>query len=177
MANGAVGKGSLTLAVIAVAAGCSSPPQYSAPQSFTVGGAAVVQLVQEAIGRDRFAAPIEGTPIANCNGRQTCTISYTVRETTGTIFHKEVAADEQLFLPTAQVWKGLFNDPQFQSGTITVEGPLNPSESDSKTGVYFTITCDRAAASNINWDSMDGHELRHRCAYQPKTRGLPENWE
>jgi hypothetical protein len=177
MATGAVGKVSLSLAGIACVIGCSSPPQYSAPESFTVGNAAVGQLVGEAIGHDRFAAPVEGSPIVNCNGRQTCIISYTVRETTGTIFHKEVAADDQLFLPTAQMWKGLFTDPQFQSGTITVRGPVSPGQDDSETGIYFTLTCDRAAASKINWDSVDGHELRHQCAYRPETRGLPENGE
>jgi hypothetical protein len=174
MATGAVGKASLFLAVLAFVVGCSSPPQYSAPQSFTVGDAAVVQLVQDAIGRDRFAAPIEGSPMVNCNGRKTCMISYTVRETTGTIFHKEVAADDQLFLPTVQMWKGLFTDPQFQSGTITVKGPVSPAQGKSGTGIYFTLTCDRAAASKINWDTVDGHELRHECAYKPETQGLPE---
>jgi hypothetical protein len=175
MADGATGKASLLLAVLAVLVGCSSTPRYSAPQSFTVGNAAVAQLIQEALGADRFAAPIEGSPIVNCNGRKTCTISYTVRETTGTIFHKEVAADDQLFLPTAQMWKGLFTDPQFQSGTITVKGPINPAQSDSEMGIYFTLTCDRAAASEIDWDSVDGHELRHQCAYKPEAQGLPEN--
>ncbi|MBV9723519.1 MAG: hypothetical protein JO082_16575, partial [Mycobacterium sp.] len=113
----------------------------------------------------------------NCNGRKTCAISYTVRETTGTIFHKEVAADDQLFLPTARMWKGLFTDPQFQSGTITVKGPVNPAQSNTETGIYFALTCDRAAASKINWDSVDGHELRRDCAYKPETQGLPENGE
>ncbi len=177
MVNGAVGKVSLSLAVLAVLVGCSSTPRYSAPESFTVGNAAVVQLVQDAIGADRFAAPIAGSPIVNCNGRKTCTISYTVRETTGTIFHKEVAADDQLFLPTAQMWKGLFTDPQFQSGTITVKGPLSAVQINAGTGTYFTLTCDRAAASKISWESVDGHELRHQCVYKPEAQGLPENGE
>lgn len=177
MAKAAVGKSSLSLAALASVVGCSSPPQYSAPPSFTVDNAAVVQLVQDAIEHDRFAAPIEGPPIVNCNGRMTCTISYTVRETTGTIFHKEVAADDQLFLPTAQMWKGLFADPQFQSGTITVKGPASPAQGNGETGIYFTLTCDRAGASKINWESVDGHELRHQCVYKPETQGLPENGE
>jgi hypothetical protein len=177
MANGAVGKVSLSLAVLAMLVGCSSTPRYSAPQSFTVGNAAVVQLIQEAIGADRFAAPMEGAAIVNCNGRKTCTISYTVRETSDTIFHKEVAADDQLFLPTAQIWKGLFTDPQFQSGTITVKGPVSAVQGNSGTATYFTLTCDRAAASKINWESVDGHELRHQCAYKPEAQGLPGNGE
>jgi hypothetical protein len=177
MANRAVGEVSLSVAALAFLVGCSSPPQYSAPQSFTVGTSAVAHLVQEAVGGDRFAAPIEGSPIVKCTGRTTCTISYTVEEPSGTIFHKEVAADMQLFMPTAQMWKGLFTDPQFQSGTVTVKGPVSTAKSNSETETYFTMTCDRADAAKINWDTVDGHALRTECDYKPETEGLPEYGE
>ena len=177
MGNGGLCKASPSLAVIAVFVGCSSPPQYSAPQSFTISDNAVVQLVREAVAGDQWAAPIEGSPIVNCTGRTTCTINYTVRETSGTIFHKEVAADMQLFMPTVQMWKALFTDPQFESGTVTVKGPVSTAQSDSETGTYFTLTCNRADAAKINWDTLDGHELRHLCAYKPETQGLPEYGE
>jgi hypothetical protein len=173
MPNGGLCKASLYLAVLTFLVGCSSPPQYSAPQSFTVGNSAVAQLVQEAIGADRFAAQIEGSPAVTCTGRTTCTISYTVGNTSGTIFHKEVAADMQLFMPTAQMWKGLFTDPQFQSGTVTVRGPVSTVHSNSQTATYFTLTCDRADAAKINWDNVDGHDLRTQCDYKPETEGLP----
>jgi hypothetical protein len=151
MANRPVGTVSLSVAALALLVGCSSSPQYSAPQSFTVGNSAVAQLVQEAVGGDRFAAPIEGPAIVTCTGRTTCTISYTVRDATNTVFHKEIAADMQLFLPTAPMWKALFADPQFQSGTVTVRGPVNTSESHGETAIYFTLTCDRADAAKIDW--------------------------
>lgn len=177
MANGAVGKASLSLVALAFLVGCSSTPRYSAPQSFTVGNNAVAQLVQEAVGGDRFAAPIEGSPIVTCTGRTTCTISYTVRETTAAAFYKEITADEQLFLPTAQMWKALFTDPQFQSGTVTVRGPVNASESNSVPAIYFTLTCDRADAAKIDWGTVDGHGIRTQCDYKPEAQGLPDHTE
>ena len=177
MANRPVGTVSLSVAALALLVGCSSSPQDSAPQSFTVGNSAVAQLVQEAVGGDRFAAPIEGSPIVTCTGRTTCTISYTLRETTNTVFHKEVAADMQLFLPTAPMWKALFADPQFQSGTVTVRGPVNTSDSHGETAIYFTLTCDRADAAKIDWGTVDGHGIRTQCDYKPEAQGLPDRTE
>ncbi len=177
MANHAVRKVSLPVAALGFLVGCSSPAQYSAPESFTVDNIAVTQLVQESVGADRFAAPIEGAPVVTCTGRTTCTISYTVRAPSGTVFHKEIAADEQLFLPTAQMWKALFADPQFQSATVTVRGPVATSESNSETATYFTLTCDRTHAANIDWSSVDGQSIRAHCDYQPQTQGLPEHAE
>jgi hypothetical protein len=177
MANGGFCKASLSLAILTFLIGCSAPPQYSAPQSFTVSDNAVAQLVQEAVAGDHWAAQIDGSPSVKCAGRTTCTISYTVRETSGTIFHKEVAADMQLFMPTAPIWKGLFTDPQFQSGTVTVKGPVSTAKGNNETASYFTLTCDRADAAKINWDTLDGHELRSQCDYKPETEGLPEYGE
>jgi hypothetical protein len=177
MAIGECCKALLALTAFTFLAGCSSPPQYSAPESFTVSDNAVTQLVREAVGGDQWAAPIEGSPIVKCTGRTNCTISYTVRETSGTIFHKEVAADMQLFMPTVQMWKALFIDPQFQSGTITVAGPISTAQSNDETATYFSLSCNRADAAKLNWDTVDGHELRGQCDYQPKTQGLPEYGE
>jgi hypothetical protein len=177
MANHPVGKASLAVAPLAFLVGCSSAPHDSAPETFTVDKTAVTQLVQEVVGGDRFAAPIEGSPIVTCTGRATCTISYTVREPSGTVFQKEIAADEQLFLPTAPMWQALFADPQFQSGTVTVRGPVSTSESNRETAIYFTLTCDRTDAANIDWGSVDGHGIRAQCDYKPQTQGLPEHAE
>jgi hypothetical protein len=177
MANRRVGEVSLSVAALAFLVGCSSTPHYSAPQSFTVGNSEVAQLVQEAVGGNRFATQIEGSPTVTCTGRATCTISYTVQEPSGTVFHKESAADDQLFLPTAQMWKALFADPQFQSGTVTVRGPVATSGSNDQTAIYFTLTCDRDDAAKVDWGAVDGHGIRTQCDYKPQARGLPGQTE
>lgn len=79
----------------------------------------------------------------------------------------------QLISPTAQMWKAMFNDSQFQSGTITVKGPATTAGGKTETTVYFTLTCDRADASKIDWDIVDGHGIRTQCDYEPQTEGLP----
>jgi hypothetical protein len=164
----------VSLAVLAVVTGCESMPRYSAPEAFTVSNDAVTQVVRDAVAGDRFAAQLDGAPQVDCAGQTTCVIGYTVHEANGTVFHKERIADEQLILPTAQVWKALFNDPQFQSGTVTVKGPVPMNKGDDQIASYFTLTCDRAAASKINWDHSDGHGIRAQCTYRPLTRGMPE---
>ena len=173
VANDAPRKAYVSIAVLTLLVGCSSTPRHSAPQPFTVSNDAVAQVVRDAVAGDRWAAPIEGSPLVNCTGQARCTISYTVQEATSTIFHKEHAADMQLISPTAPMWKALFNDPQFLSGTLTVRGPVTTAEGKAETAIYFTLTCDRAAASKIDWDNVDGHGIRTQCDYKAQTEGLP----
>jgi hypothetical protein len=174
MANNARRTAYVSLVVLAVAAGCSSNERYSAPEPFTVSNDAVTQVVRDAVAGDRFAAEMDGAPQVDCTGQTTCIIGYTVHEANGTVFHKERIADDQLVLPTAQVWKALFSDPQFQSGTVTVKGPVPDKHGNNNVQTYFTLTCDRAAASKINWDKTDGRGIRSQCNYKPQTRGLPD---
>ncbi len=173
MAHVTPGKASVYLAAIFLLAGCESTPRYSAPSEFTVSTDAVAQLVRDAVAGDRWAAQLEGSPDVNCTGRTSCTIRYTVQEAIGAIFHKEHVADEQLVIPTAQMWKAMFTDEQYQNGSITLQGPVNTAGGKTELATYFTLACDRAVASKINWDTVDGHSIRQQCNYRPQTRGLP----
>jgi len=83
----------------------------------------------------------------------------------------------QLFMPMAPMWKALFADPQFQSGTVTVRGPVNASDSHGETAIYFTLTCDRADAAKIDWGTVDGYGIRTKCNYKPEAQGLPDHTE
>ena len=62
--------------------------------------------------------------------------------------------DSELILPTRQIWKALFTDPQFQNGTITVSGPTKSVGGKSGISPLFTLPCDREAASQIDWDKL-----------------------
>jgi hypothetical protein len=152
----------------------SSGP-YSAPATFTVSNDAVAQVVHDAIAGDVGAAPINGSPVVNCMGETTCTIAYTVREFGESVLgkSKDESTDMQLFLPTRQMWKALFTDPQFQSGTINVSGPVTTIGGKSKTDRWFTLSCDRSAASQIDWNNVDGKGLRVLCNYHAYVDGLP----
>ena len=107
---------------------------------------AVAQVVHDAVAGDSNATKMDGSPVVNCTGETTSTISYTLKESAGALWgSSEDAADSQLLLPTRQMWKAMFTDAQFQSGTISVSGPVTTIGGKSKTDLLFTISCDRGA--------------------------------
>jgi len=155
------------ISTLAVAVGGSSPPSYSAPQSLVVSDDAVAKVVHDAIDGDRDAAKLSGSPEVNCTGETTCTIAYTVQKSTG------FNSDTDLLYPTRQIWKALFTDPQFQSGTMNISGPVTSVGGKSETASLLTLTCDRNAASQIDWDKVDGDGFRTLCGFQAHGAGLP----
>jgi hypothetical protein len=139
-------------------------------ETYAVSNDAVAQVVHDAIAGDRDATPLNGSPVIDCTGERNCTIAYTVQQPMGGLWDK---ADLQLVEPTRQIWKVLFTDPQFQSGTIKVRGPVTTIGGKAETGAYYLLTCDRDAASHIDWNNVDGKGIRTLCDYQAQTRELP----
>jgi hypothetical protein len=135
-----------------------------------VSNDAVLQVVHDAITGDQDATPLNGSPVVDCTGERNCTIAYTVQQPMGGLWDK---ADLQLVEPTRQIWKALFTDPRFQSGTIRVRGPVTTTGGKAETGAYYLLTCDRDAASHIDWNNVDGKGIRILCDYQAQTRELP----
>jgi len=66
---------SATGAVLTVAVGCSTTPDYAAPSVFTVSNNAVTLVVQEALAHTAGAAQVEGSATVNCSGETSCTIA------------------------------------------------------------------------------------------------------
>ena len=156
----------IAVAALTFATGCET--DYYAPQSFIVSSDAVAQAVHDAIAGAAFADKLDGSPVVNCSGRTTCTISYTVKEPVGVAAladKEEGTVDLKLVEPTRQVWKALFTDPQFQSGTFKVSGPVPTIGGKSDPSLYYTLTCDRDAASRIDWDKVYGTGIRTLCDY------------
>ena len=149
---------------------CSSGPRYSAPAIFTVTSDAVAKVVQQAIDADSVAAKLDGAASANCDSTKTCVIAYDIHQP---VVGSSSMDDTEMIEPTRQVWKTLFADPNFQSGTITVSGPVTSAAGKTSTDVYYFLTCDRKAAAQIDWDMIDGNGLRTVCAYSPKVKGMP----
>jgi hypothetical protein len=157
----------IAVAALTFATGCET--DYSAPQSFTVSNDAIAQAVHDAIAGAAFADKLDGSPAVNCSGRTTCTISYTVKEPVGAaalVDKEEGGVDVKLVEPTRQVWKALFTDPQFRSGTFKVSGPVITIGGKFHTSLYYTLTCDRDAASQIDWDHVYGAGIRTLCDYE-----------
>jgi hypothetical protein len=128
---------------------------------------AVAVVVHDAIAGDRDAAKLSGSPVVDCTGETTCTIAYTVQKSAG------YDSDRELLYPTRQIWKALFTDPHFQSGTMNISGPVTTVGGKSETALLLTVTCDRNAASQIDWDKVDGDGLRTLCGFQAHVAGFP----
>jgi hypothetical protein len=148
--------------------GCLS--DYRAPTVFTVTNDAVAKVVEQVIGADKEARQLDGPISAHCDNTKTCHIAYTIGEPLGGTSGMD---DAEMIEPTRQIWKTLFADPQFQSGTIVVSGPVASVGGTSSIEVYFMLTCDRRAAAQIDWDKVNGNGLRTLCTYSPELKGLP----
>jgi hypothetical protein len=173
--KGIMGLGVLVIAGVLLYAcvSCSGDSHtYSAPTSFTVSNDAVAKLIQDTVAGAQFATNIDGSPEVNCTGETACTIAYKVQKTAGGLWG-DTALDHQLIEPTRQIWKALFTDSHFQSGTITVSGPVTTVGGKSETSTYYTLACDRSAASQIDWDKVEGKGMRMLCNYVAQTQGLP----
>jgi len=149
---------SATLASALTAAGCSTAPEYAAPASFTVSNEAVADVVTHALSRTSFAAHEDGSPTVDCSGATTCAIAYRVKDWVG------YAKNVELLLPTRQMWKAMFADPNFQRGTITVSAPTETLSGKAVTPLV-SVSCARGAASRVDWNAVDAQGLKDACDY------------
>lgn len=145
----------------------SSPPKFTPPAVFAATNDSLIQTVQAAITSDSTATKLDGVPGATCTDEIRCNITYTVQEPVDSDY------DLELVLPTRQIWKTLFTDPRFQGGTITVDGPTTSIGGKKSTSDLYSLTCDRRAAQQIDWDNVDGDGLRQLCGYWPQVKGMP----
>jgi hypothetical protein len=148
-------------------AGCSVPRTYTAPASFTVSNESVTKAIDEVMALNSMVK-IAGQPAVDCTGETRCSIAYAIQHSLGGSSNWE---DNELIRPTRQIWKTLFADPRFQSGTITVSGP--EISNSSATQPYYRLSCDRQRAAHIDWSNIDGWGLRRECQYSPLISGLP----
>ncbi len=159
--------------VAALAAGwvmaCSHPYTYSAPATFTVSDESVTKTIEEVVTNNSLVT-LDGIPKVNCAGQTRCSISYAIEQSVGGSSGWE---DNEMIRPTRQVWKTLFTDPQFQSGTITVSGPATSNSAKSATQPYYSLTCERQRTAHVDWRDIDGWGIRQNCDYSPLTTGMP----
>lgn len=149
--------------------GCSHPYLYTAPATFTVNNESVTKAIEDVMTYNSMVR-MDGKPTVDCAGETHCTIAYTVQQSLGGSSEWE---DNEMIRPTRQIWKTLFADPRFQSGTITVSGPATSEGFHSPTQPYYSLTCDRQQAAQIDWKNIDGWGLRQSCEYSPMARGMP----
>lgn len=117
---------------------------------------------------------IIGTPgPVLCNGRASCTITYhTATSKSGLIpftTRSPESLQRSLFIEVSDLYKHLFGDPLFQSGTITILGDLVTAGGKDVVGPVLKVTCTRSDANQIDWDNLPftnyGEGLKSICDY------------
>lgn len=147
--------------------GCSVPQTYSAPALFTVSNQSVTKVIEDVMTLNS-TAKMEGEPNVDCANETRCSIAYAIAQSLGGSTNWE---DNELIRPTRQIWKTLFADPKFQSGTITVSGSQPPT--GGSTQPYYKLSCDRQHTAHVDWSDIDGWGLRQSCDYSPLADGMP----
>lgn len=118
---------------------------------FVISSSSVEQLVTDTgSGED---------PDVRCDGRQFCEVSYKV-EIIG------IDTNQELVLAQSEVWKGMFDDPQFDGGVITLRGPVTSVGGKQSTADVLRVACNRQAARQINWGNVDADGMRALCNWQ-----------
>jgi hypothetical protein len=137
----------------------------SETRPFAVTEQNVSTAVQDALAN--AITPIEGAPTVSCEPTgDWCQIDYTVKRPLG------MSADLELLAPTRGIWKKLFSDPRFDNGTMVVSGPTTTVGGKSEESILFTLSCDRRAAAQIDWNVVDGKGIRTLCKYIPAVNGI-----
>lgn len=157
---------SLILVVTSLIAGCAGSSDYKAPGSFTVSDSAVADVAESAVNNTSGSPGMRGSASANCSGERSCNIRYTVKQPAG------ISTGTELVDPTRQIWKAMFEDSQFQHGTITVEGPVTSVGGKNSNAPLFTPACNRSAASQIDRGNVDSHGIETLCTYIKLVNGI-----
>lgn len=170
--NSKTGCGCLTVIavvvlIVIISAIAGSSGSGNAPKNFTVSDGSVAGLVKNVINNNSDSPGLAHPPTIDCTSSGShCVIDYTLKQPAG------ISAGDELIVPTAQIWKGLFEDPRFNSALITVSGPLVSQGGKSSTGAAFTLSCDRSDADLIDWDTVDAHGIQSICTFHQLIRSL-----
>jgi hypothetical protein len=124
-----------------------------------VSSSSVASMIVEKLGR-KTDYGLPRIRLALCVGRRICTI---VINANTTVFSSE----RELLEGQRPLWKALFSDPKFRSGRITEWDKVTTVGGKNEQGRVLTLQCDRAAASQIDWDNVDSHGLKALCDYSP----------
>jgi len=95
-----------------------------------------------------------------------CFITYTIKLPTG------ISASLELIDPIRPIFAGLFKAPNLQAGYIQVKGPTTSIGGKSSTSDLFSLSCDRNANSQIDWQTVTLAGLKALCTYVQSVSSL-----
>ncbi len=143
--------------------GSSSHSDYKAPATFTVSNESVAHATEEAVNHTGGGTSLAAFPTVRCSGETSCNIKYNVQEPFG------LNTGAELIEPTRQLWKAMFEDPEFQEATIVVSGPTVTTGGQHGTGEYFVLKCNRSDEAGIDWDTVEASGIEELCEYEKKS--------
>jgi hypothetical protein len=132
-----------------------------------VTNASVAAVVTQAINGAETSPGLAKAPSVECTPTH-CNIAYVLKEPTG------INSELELIQPTAGVYKALFSAPRFQEAEITVAGPTSSVGGKTSESALFSLTCNRAAANQIDWGNVEAKGLMTLCTYVPMASGVPK---
>ena len=148
------------IALISSAAGGSSKTP-----TFNGSNASAEAVTKSVVNGDEDSPGLAKPPRARCGG-PACTIMYTIKEPTG------ISTSLELIDPTRGVFKALFKDPSIHEVVVEVIGPTTSIGGKSSNSQLFSLSCNRQAANQIDWDNVGADGLKTLCVYQPVAKGL-----
>lgn len=93
--------------------------------------------------------------------RRTCRITYRPDDIV-------LDAERELLDSSRPIWRALFSDRQLRSAELTMVGTTVSVGGKESEGPLLSITCDRAAHRQIDWDLVDVHGVKQLCDWQPR---------
>ena len=108
----------------------------------------------------------------SCAHRTTCTVA--LNATVGDLglvgdvvfgsYNRDLEA--QLIFDTTELFHRLFHDKRFEHGTVTTWLKVQTTGGKTNRVPALTVTCDRAADRDINWERVGPEGLRRFCDYR-----------
>lgn len=166
----------VVIAVVAVAAGGSNT-SVTAPQNFAATSTDIIQETRAAIDNAADSPGIHGSPSARCEQLSAadspaaasglnCLVFYTVNEPAG------ISNDLELFQPMRPIFRALFGVRDVQGVVIQVSGPTTSIGGKTSDNTLFTLGCNRAADSQIDWSNVDEAGLKQLCTFVAAVKGM-----
>ena len=106
-----------------------------------------------------------------CTGETACEIAFNGNDPTrhpilAAIFGQPDDPESQLIEPMTSLFKAVFADRNMQTATITQWIDLQTIGGKVYKAPALSITCDRGAANQINWENVRPEGLKQLCDYR-----------
>lgn len=125
---------------------------------FRANNAQVTRLFNEQLGAESGGKP--RVIDAQCN-RRTCFVNYRAKAIA-------INGERELFEDQRAVWRTLFSDPKLKSARLIPHTTVTSVGGKESNQAVLLLTCDRAAARQIDWSYVDVDGVKTLCDWIPR---------